>query len=169
MTTLRIAAMACAAVVAGCAAAPVLEPRSAEIPGGVDFSGDWQLRVGQRSAAPGRATDTELVRVFLETGQALRITQTDHGIFISFDRAVVEEYRFGEHREVSVGAIIADRVSGWDGASYVVETLDEDGAKLTDTYRLAGDGDSLRREIVIERRDKRLLEIVQVFDRQQDG
>lgn len=165
MNGLRIAAIGLAFVVMGCAGKPVLQSRSGVVPGDVDFSGEWQLRAGEVPSAMRDAADGELVRVFLETGQNLKITQTDHGIFVSFDRAVVEEYRFGEHREVNVGAVIADRVSGWDGTSYVVETLDEDGAKLVETYRLDGGGAVLRREIVIERRKKPLLGIAQLFDR----
>jgi hypothetical protein len=69
-------------------------------------------------------------------GTALKVTQTGSGLFFSFDRSVVEEYRFGENREVEVGAITAERVSGWEGRSYVIETLDKDGAKLIESWQL---------------------------------
>lgn len=165
MIASRIVAVCLLVAAAGCAGKPVLQPRDAVVPPGVDFSGEWQLRDGPGSETPPGAGGGELVRVFLESGKALKVTQTEHGIFISFDRAVVEEYRFGEHREVSVGEIVADRVSGWEGTSYVVETLDDDGVKLVESFRLAESGAALRRDIVIERRDKRLYEQVQVFDR----
>ena len=105
------------------------------------------------------------VHVFLETGSSLKITQTEHGIFISFDRSVVEEYRFGENREVSVGPVLADRVSGWDGNSYVIETLDHDGAKLIEMYRLFDDGQSMIRTISIIHEGASQIDVKQLFDR----
>jgi hypothetical protein len=157
--------IAFAIILAGCSAGEVLLPKSAAVPAGVDFSGQWQLRGDQAALPAGRQSNDNLVRVFLETGQALKVTQTRHGIFISFDRAIVEEYRFGEQREVNVGPIVADRVSGWEGSSYVVETLDDEGGKLIETYRLTDGGESLRRDIVIQRGDRRLMDAVQYFDR----
>ena len=180
------------AVIAGCAAREVLIPRSA-VSAGNDLSGQWQLREDTGTAAK-RIRDAEFaaaggyeplvprenhssdrsarrdsggasVHVFLETGRAVKITQTDFGLFISFDRAVVEEYRFGENREVSVGPINADRVSGWDGSSYVVETLDDNGAKLIEVYQLKDGGRSLQREITIVDKKDTQLTITQVFDR----
>ncbi|MGB5246215.1 MAG: hypothetical protein WBN34_06680, partial [Woeseia sp.] len=44
-----------------------------------------------------------LVYVFFENGEQLKISQTDHALFVSFDRAIVEEYRFGENRAIQVG------------------------------------------------------------------
>lgn len=103
--------------------------------------------------------------MFLEAGESLKVTQTEHGLFISFDRSVVEEYRFGEKREISVGPVIADRVSGWEGDTYVIETLDVDGAKLIETYRLFDNGRQLRRTIAIVHNDEEQLAIEQNFDR----
>jgi len=180
-------------VLSGCATErKVLVPKSATIPVGIDFSGQWQLREdsvdtvreiteAERKAAGGeesislvperttknkrrRRSDGTLVHVFLETGESLKVTQTADGLFISFDRAVVEEYRFGEHREINVGPLEAERVSGWEGSTYVIETLDREGAKLIETYRLA-DGDRiLLRTIKIEQGDKSHLDITQAFD-----
>ena len=106
-----------------------------------------------------------LVHVFLEHGRRLKITQTGNAIFISFDRAVVEEFRFGENREVEVGPVIADRVSGWEGREYVVETLDENGMKLTERFAFDGDRDTLRRTIILRGRNQESVTVVQVFDR----
>jgi hypothetical protein len=150
-------------VLAGCGANEVLVPYAAAVPEGVDLSGRWELRDDEAVSA--RVNGDSLVRVFFENGRRLKITQTRHGLFVSFDRAVVEEYRFGEHREVSVGEIAADRVSGWEGQSYVIETLGEDGAKLVENWRLADGGDTLRRKVVIARRDRRELDLEQTFDR----
>lgn len=106
-----------------------------------------------------------LVHVFLQHGRQLKITQTAGAIFVSFDRAVVEEFRFGENREVHVGPVVADRVSGWEGNAYVVETLDENRMKLTERYEFGEDRDSLRRTIVLRGRNQEAVTIVQEFER----
>ena len=180
-------------MIAACATREELIAKSATVPAGVELSGDWELRAAdndtmQRIRKAGRAADGSdgnilpsrksrsqksgkrksgdtSVHVFLETGRALRISQTDHGLFISFDRAIVEEYRFGEEREVSVGPIAADRVSGWEGGAYVIETLDQEGAKLIESYRLDERTDTLVRLIRIVYKDEEQLSIEQVFDR----
>lgn len=184
-----------AVLLAGCASREVLIPKSGEPPARVDFSGRWALRtdpdVEQRRLNEAiRRTDGidsgpilqpadarrdgyllerrdhgGLVHVFLEHGRRLKITQTDSALFISFDRAVVEEFRFGENRKVSVGPVIADRVSGWGGDTYVVETLDENGMKLTERFELAENGDTLRRTIVLRARNHDSVSVVQEFDR----
>lgn len=180
------------ACIVGCTAREVLIPKSA-VPAGNDLTGQWQLREDSRTAAK-RIEDAEFaaaggneplaprenrysnpskrvdgggasVHVFLETGRSLKITQTDYGLFLSFDRAVVEEYRFGENREVSVGPIIADRVSGWEGSTYIIETLDNNGAKLVETYQLQDRGYSLQREIKIIDKNVTQLSVQQIFDR----
>jgi len=180
------------ALVGGCATREELIAKSAAVPQGIDLSGQWRLRPASRDtvrriddaelkAAGGtegiqlpdrtpqqsrrRSSDGSLVHVFLETGSALKITQTDAGLFISFDRAIVEEYRFGEKRRISVGEIEADRVSGWDNNAYIIETLDMDGAKLIETYRLVDDGRTLIRSIVVVDDNEWRLDVTQSFDR----
>jgi hypothetical protein len=124
----------------------------------------------QRNAEHGgrsrSGTKGGLVGVFLETGDSLKITQTPHALFVSFDRAIVEEYRFGENRPISVGQADASRVSGWEGGDYVIETLGEKGMKLTDRYRLSEDGQGLTRLITLRSKDLQEVTIVQQFDRQ---
>ena len=160
-----LAAAAIIVVLAACAGErEKLAPKSASIPAGINLSGRWRL-VGEDALAKRRSTPDVLVAVFLETGSELKVTQTTDGLFISFDRSVVEEYRFGELREVSVGPVTADRASGWDGGRYVIETLDEDGVKLLETYRLEDDGTSLLRTITILRKEARELDVRQVFER----
>lgn len=149
--------------IGGCAAREVLIPKSPVVPAGVNLSGQWLLRGAEGESR--RAARETLVHVFLETGRSVKVTQTTSGLFISFDRSVVEEYRFGEQREISVGEIRADRVSGWEGASYVIETLDADGAKLVERYRLDEDGRVLRRRIRLTDGSKVELDLEQVFDR----
>ncbi len=170
----------------GCSSSgPVLEARSAAPPSGVDFSGLWLLRGGEapelgtgprmespiietkRRRRPSRSSrKSSSVHVFLETGKSLKITQTDHAFYISLDRSIVEEFVFGENRIVSVGPIEAQRVSGWEGDHYIVETLDEQGAVLRDEWRLDASGDVLLRDVSIVERDKVRLSIQQAFDRQ---
>jgi hypothetical protein len=148
--------------VAGCAGHRTLETKSAAVPAGVDLSGRWRLR---GDGGDTKRRDGTLVQLFLTTGKSLKITQTDAGLFISFDRAIVEEYRFGENREVQIGAAKAQRASGWEGKAYAIETLDEDDALLTETYRLADGGKTLVRTIRIAKGSNTLLDVRQTFDR----
>jgi len=181
--------MALLAFSSGCATREELIAKSAIVPAGVDLSGRWQLRVesedtvrrigeAEVEAAGGRASaglvkekkrrrssDGALVHVFLEVGTSLKLTQTEHGLFISFDRSIVEEYRFGEKRVVNVGPIVADRVSGWEGTNYIIETLGEKGGKLIETYVLADGGSSLIRTVTLYRDGEIQIDIEQVFDR----
>ena len=68
-------------------------------------------------------------------------------MFISYDRSIVEEYTFGENRIVSVGPIEAQRVSGWHGNRFVVETLDTTDTILFETWYLESEGSVLVRDI----------------------
>ena len=122
----------------------------------------------RQSASPSRRSRSVkggLVYVFLETGSALKVTQTDHALFISFDRAVVEEFRFGENRIVSVGEVQAQRVTGWVEDALVVETLDRNSMKLTDSYRLVSGGRVLERTITLRSSKGERETVVQLFDR----
>ena len=176
-----------------CAEMEILEPRDGAVPAGTDLSGNWAMReippaerrrlleainktdgvdddeyFRQRKAqtrSRSRSRKGGLVYVFLETGTALKITQTPHALFISFDRSVVEEFRFGENRIISIGEVEAQRVTGWESNQLVVETLDKNGMKLTERFRLLDGGKILQRQITF--RSKKLEEetIVQEFDK----
>lgn len=179
--------------VAACGSPEVLPTYAADTPADVDFSGRWSLNedpevVSQRLNRAIRQTaglerDVFVVRrpddgrrqqrssgglahVFVENGEQLKITQTPDGIFISFDRAVVEEFRFGENREISVGQVEAQRVSGWEGPEYVVETLGRNGMKVTERYRLSGDRDTLIRKITFRSKSRQEMTVVETFSRQ---
>lgn len=178
-------------LLASCAARPQLLPKSAIVPAGVDLSGLWQLRVepgardrrpasteqllrippansrrnsGRQSSRGNGRSGGAAVSIFLESGESLKITQTASALFISFDRAVVEEYRFGENRLVSVGPIEAQRVSGWEGSRFVNETLDEAGAMLVDSWELAAGGSVLVRTISLTQGEDRIFSSEQRFD-----
>lgn len=177
-------------LLAGCAAAPQLEPRPAGNPMQVDLSGQWTLRGGVA-----RSVDTEQkiripssysrmpsgavrpvskrsgskgssVHVFLESGKDLKVTQTAYGLFFSFDRAIVEEYAFGENRIVNIGPIQAQRVAGWAGPAFVVETMGEKGSVLVEAWTLEDDGTALVRELRIIEGDEPVWSSRQVFDRE---
>lgn len=180
---------AVAGLLAACGSTPPLPPKSATVPGGLDLSGDWQIQATSRdstrrirdaerraagadeSLIPGansrsrRRDDDIQVHVFLESGETLRVTQTRHGLFVSFDRAVVEEYRFGEQRMVRVGPIQAERVSGWEDNAYVVVTRDKEGTMLVESYRLR-DANTLVRRVRISGDPENALDVEQVFDRE---
>jgi len=182
-------ALAVILLVAACAAQEPLPAKSAAVPVGVDLSGEWRLRSNSResnqkirdaereAAGPGeslvpgtsksksrRKPDDIQVHVFLETGESLKLTQTGYGLFVSFDRAIVEEYRFGEQRLATVGPVAAERVSGWENGAYVIETRDKEGAMLIESYRLDND-DTMIRTVRIMHDDDVELDVTQVFDR----
>ena len=98
--------------IAACTTHEVLLPKSAVVPAGMDFSGRWRLhdtdresirRIEEatagipddilketrraRSGRPSGSSKGIAVYVFLETGTNLKITQTEFGIFVSFDRS----------------------------------------------------------------------------------
>jgi len=166
-----------------CGTPETLVSRDGTVPAGTDLSGNWVMReispaerrrlreaINKTAGRTGRSSrsgsvKSGMVHVFLETGTALKVTQTEHTLFISFDRSVVEEFRFGEHRLVSVGAVQAERVTGWEGTNLVVESLGENGMKLTERFYLTNDGDTLRREITLRSKNLEEEMIVQVFDR----
>lgn len=190
MTKRRLLVLVLAGVATlwGCTAPEKLAPKAAAVPVGLDLSGQWRLRpasqetqrridAAERKATGGdqsliptsredrnrRRSDDMQVHIFLESGKALKLTQTDHGLFVSFDRSVVEEYRFGEQRTVNVGPVEAERVSGWEGSTYVIETRGKEGAMLVESYRL--DGDSLIRSVRITNGNEVVLDVEQHFDR----
>jgi hypothetical protein len=170
-----------------CGAAPSLISKSAIAPDGVDFSGMWQVRpdpeaerladnaalrdglilTNPRSESRrSRSGSDRSVQVFLEFGKSLKITQTGTGLFISYDRSVVEEFRFGENRVIAIGPIEALRASGWEGEMFVVETLDDAGSILMESWRFDGSRDVLVRNIRISKGDREIFSRQQIFDRQ---
>jgi hypothetical protein len=175
MAVLSLALAACVTT------APRLTAIGEPIPPGVNFAGRWQLQQGAAgsSAGPQEAmaaarrdrgrgrpgAEGPPVYVFLRTGSALKITQTPDGLFVSFDRSVVEEYRFREHRLVNVGPIDAERASGWLDGRYVIRTLDSEGALLEESYALDTGGDVLVRTATIDYGSKEMLSFRHAYDR----
>jgi len=117
-------------------------------------------RSGTSARAQGRLT-----YVFFKNADALKITQTPSALFISFNRAIVEEYRFGEMRRISVGEAEAQRVSGWDGPDYVVDTLDRHGMKISERYSLSTDREKLLRKVTFRGRNNESAIVFQTFTR----
>jgi hypothetical protein len=173
MAVLSLALAACVST------APRLTAIGEPIPAGVNFTGRWQLQEGATGSSTGlqdamaaarrdrgrTGADGPSVYVFLRTGRVLKITQTPDGLFVSFDRSVVEEYRFREHRLVNVGPIEAERASGWVGGRYVIQTLDSEGALLEETYALDAGGDVLVRTVTIDYGSKEMLSFRHAYDR----
>lgn len=175
--------------IAACGAAPALLARPGGNPASIDLSGTWVLRGPEAAPRPQEQTivlprptsrvseqtrqqpqrrsrsKDSAAHVFLETGKTLQISQTAFGLFISYDRAVVEEFTFGENRTVSVGPIEAQRVSGWVGGSLLIETMDENGFVLSESWQLQDDGTVLSRDVQIVKGDQQLMAMQQVFDR----
>ena len=171
--------------ITGCAAPVVLDPPSTRIPDGIDLSGYWILQTAEGREQPSGPTDVLVIpqdrrapvrrskrsdpgssaRVFLRSGDELKITQAESALFVSFDRSVVEEYRFGVLRTVSVGPIEAQRATGWAGDTLEIRTLDDDGAMLTERWRLGDGGRQLVRDVTLTHKDDTLLRATQVFRR----
>lgn len=186
MSRLTLCVLMIVLTIVGCAHREVLPPMShgSVAPVGVDFSGTWVLRIdesdGQRSinravtqvggysnrASSKRKPGKGQVQVFLETGKLLKITQTIDGFFVSIDRSVVEEFRFGENRLINVGEIEAQRVSGWDGPVYMVQTLDKNGMRMVDRFWLSENENTLLREITFHGRNDESATVKQYFDRE---
>lgn len=122
--------------------------------------------VVQEERQSGSRTKGGIVQVFLENGRALKVTQTGTAMFISFDRSVVEEYRYGQVRMIRVGGAVAQRASGWEDGQFVVETLDDERMKLTERYRLLEGGAQMRREIVFRSRNMNEVTIVVTYAKQ---
>ena len=183
-------------IITACGARPQLLPRNGINANAIDLSGNWVLRgesgapvarrgaeeqtivVPRNTSRSSRATFSQsrrqrsegsAVHVFLESGSSLKITQTLHGIFISFDRAIVEEFTFGENRTVAVGPIEAQRVSGWDADAFIAETMDEKGAVLAERWSLAAGGSELVRRITVVEKEELVFSTTQVFDRAEAG
>ncbi len=106
-----------------------------------------------------------LVHVFLQNGKTLKISHTERDLYISFDRAVVEEYHFGEAKMIRVGEAAAQRVSGWEDRQFVVETLGNGGMKLTERYNLIEEGTQLRRKIVLRSKEGEEFTVIETFSR----
>ena len=183
-------ALVSAFLVSACVTPEVLVPKNPIVPDGVDFSGRWQLSAESResmrqlddvsleeptdivkeakrarSGRSSRSSKTKSVHIFLEAGSNLKITQTEYGLFVSFDRSIVEEYQFGENRRVNVGPIVAARVSGWEGTSYVIETLDDEGAKLVERYRLEERNARLVRQVSLWEDEEKTVDVELVYNR----
>ena len=75
----------------------------------------------------------------------------------------MEEFTFGENRVVNVGPIQARRVSGWEGNAFVVETVDESGTYLLETWSLGEQG-RLIRDIQVRRGEEVQFELRQIFE-----
>ena len=69
---------------------------------------------------------------------------------------------------INIGEIEAQRVSGWDGPVYMVQTLDQDGMKMIDRFWL-DDDDVLLREITFHGRKEETATVMQYFDRKRVG
>lgn len=88
-----------------------------------------------------------LVDVFFDYAEQLKITQNEFALFISFNRSVVEEYRYGRLDRVNVGQVAAQQVAGWSGQAFVIETLDDSDMKLSERYFIDVRSGELVREI----------------------
>ena len=66
---------------------------------------------------------------------------------------------------MTIGPIEAQRVSGWENGRFVVETLDDTGTVLTESWRLEAGGEELVRDITLVRKKDSPVVTRQRFDR----
>jgi len=170
-------------LLAGCSSGPRLPAPSRAYPDVIGFAGRWErINVEMRDSLKPRGirlkvpnTNSGAIRVerddrpgmnvrnFLEQGGSLRITELDSALLISFDRSVVEEYRYGEQRIINIGQIRAERTAGWQNDTLVISTIDDDDALLKERWRLRGK--LLERVATIRLKDDELLYLRERFQR----
>ena len=66
---------------------------------------------------------------------------------------------------VSIGPIEAQRVSGWEANSFIVETLDTSGTVLAERWHLENDDAVLVRDISMSKDEYETYSEQQTFDR----
>ncbi|MEC9415712.1 MAG: hypothetical protein VYC67_03870 [Pseudomonadota bacterium] len=107
-----------------------------------------------------------VAHLFFKNAKVLRITQTDYALYVDFNRSIVEEYNFGELKNVTIGKVSASRSSGWFSNQFQIDTLDSHGMKITEKYTISGDMNTLTRNIIFRDKNFNNSEIVQNFKRE---
>ncbi|MEM1174529.1 MAG: hypothetical protein AAGI27_06925 [Pseudomonadota bacterium] len=182
---MRLLPMLCLLALAGCASGLKLPSPSGAFPSEIEFEGDWRRiesreedrmepdrlnlptsreATARRSSGP-KAKPGRKVRAFLEYGRQLRITQLDTALLISFDRSIVREYRYGEHRMTNVGPIVGERTTGFNGDVLEVITLDDAGGLMTESWRVKRSGRQLERRVTIIKGKRDLYELRETYVR----
>lgn len=177
----------CILLLAGCSAPPDLIAFGAARTSETDFTGSWHrnesinptnlpavpLEADQQQAAQKRRPSSRPkgpgLAIFYDglylSAKNIRMTQDETVLFVKFDLARVEEYRFGEKRLANIGPLSILRVSGWEGDQYVVRSVTDDGTNVEDRYYLSNNGLRLHRVVSVEGRDQSKNTVRQVFDR----
>ncbi len=109
-----------------------------------------------------RKNSRGVAHLFFEDSKKIQITQTNYSLFVNFDRSIVEEYSFGELKKIQLGNVFAMRSSGWVGNSYIIETLDSYGMKITEKYRLTLNS-NLERVIIFRDNKMNETKIMQLY------
>ena len=99
------------------------------------------------------------------SAKKLRVSQESTALFVKFDLARVEEYRFGEKRELNIGPIAVLRVSGWENDRYYIKSVTDQNVLVEERYYLSDKGLRLHRDVQIEGKNVTPTTVRQVFDR----
>jgi len=99
-----------------------------------------------------------VAHLFLRDAKRIKITQTRFAIYIDFNRSIVEEYKNNRVEIIELGEVKAQRSSGWQNDLYLIDTLDDRGMKITETYSLVNQDKNLQRQVII--RDKNANEVI---------
>ncbi len=182
---MRLLTIVCLTLLAGCASSLKLPSPSGAFPSEIEFEGDWRRvesreedqmepdrlnlptsreATSRRTSGP-RAKPGRKVRAFLEYGRQLRVTQLDTAVLISFDRSIVREYRYGEHRMTNVGPIVAERTTGFNGDVLEITTLDDAGGLMKESWRVRRNGRQLERRVTIVKGKRDLYSLRETYVR----
>lgn len=181
----------CLLLFSSCASPPDLLAFGQSITADVDLTGSWQrddtisdaklprlesITNATQEPDPGRRVPSKTKKskgpgaaVLLDglylSAKKLRVTQESTAIFVKFDLARVEEYRFGEKRELNVGPIAVLRVSGWEDDRYYIKSITDQHVLIEERYYMSDNGLRLHRDVQIEGKNIPLRTVRQVFNR----
>lgn len=103
--------------------------------------------------------------LFIRTAEIIKITHNKFSLFIDFNRSIVEEYNHNRVEKINIGEASAFRSSGWKGMTYHIETLDDNGLKVTELFSLSDDGNTLNRKIIYRNAKQEEFTITQSFSK----
>ena len=106
-----------------------------------------------------------VAHLFLRDANRIKITQTRYALYIDFNRSIVEEYKNNRIETIELGEIKVQRSSGWQNGYYLIDTLDDRGMKITETYSLVNQNKNLQRKIILRDKDENEVVIERLYNR----
>ena len=106
-----------------------------------------------------------VAHLFLRDANRIKITQTRYALYIDFNRSIVEEYKNNRIETIELGEIKVQRSSGWQNGYYLIDTLDDRGMKITETYSLVNQNKNLQRKIILRDKDENEVVLERLYNR----